>query len=169
MNFEQLIKKFGTKLKSIAYKLDGKYTAFNHDDLYQEALFYLWQKFQEGEFKDCTDSYILQNCFYFLKNYIRKAFKKMDASSVSLEEMVNDDLRLEDILESPKISELLEGELEIKINNLLDERERQVLQFNLEGLTTRQIGERVGVSHVMVIKIGNRIKEKCKEFIAELN
>ena len=42
----------------------------------------------------------------------------------------------------------------------MTEREKEVLSLALEGLTTREIGNKLGVSHVSVVKVRNRIKEK---------
>jgi transposase-like protein len=36
-------------------------------------------------------------------------------------------------------------------------------------MTMREIGDRVGISHVMVLKIRNRIREKYVKFSAEVS
>lgn len=40
------------------------------------------------------------------------------------------------------------------------QRERDVFFFCLEGLTTREIGKILGISHVSVVKVRNKIREK---------
>ena len=45
---------------------------------------------------------------------------------------------------------------------MLTDRERYVFGLYLQGLTTREIGNRLNVSHVMVVKIEKRISEKCR-------
>jgi RNA polymerase sigma factor (sigma-70 family) len=167
MKFEELVKKLAPKLKAIAIRLNGKYTVFDHDDLYQEALVYLWQEWQKGEICDKTDSFILQGCFYFLKNYIRKAYKKIDSSSVSLNESLNEANEvLEDVLSldnMDRVFEPIEERLLVEdVERNLNKREKEILSLLLEGFTTREIGKRFGISHVMVVKIKKRIRNKCR-------
>jgi RNA polymerase sigma factor (sigma-70 family) len=50
----------------------------------------------------------------------------------------------------------------------LNEREKVVFRLYLDGLTTRDIGTRLGISHVMVVKIKKKIKEKCYDLKGEL-
>ena len=178
MNFEELTKKISPKLNAITHKLNGRYTFFNEDDLYQEALLDLWMKFNRGELSDKTDSFILQGCFFFLKNYIRKTYKKIDINTVRLEDMIKDQegfdnntfeniLLLEDKTDEEDFvnTKLLTDHL----YQQLSERERKILQFCLEGLTKREIGNKLGISHVMVIKIEKRIREKCKNYLTRYN
>ena len=47
------------------------------------------------------------------------------------------------------------------MNNGLTPREKEVFILALEGLTVREIGDRLGVSHVRVVKLRANIKEKC--------
>lgn len=64
MTFEGLVKKINPKIKAIASRLDGRYTSFSDDDLYQEALIRLWQKFNDQKLDDKTESYIVQGCSF---------------------------------------------------------------------------------------------------------
>jgi len=55
----------------------------------------------------------------------------------------------------------LDGILEIEeIQKVMTGREREVLLLCLEGMTTREIGKLLGISHVSVVKTRSRIKEK---------
>ena len=71
-NFEVLIKRVSPTLKRITYRLNGHFSFFNDEDLFQEALIHLWEDYQKGKIQDKTDSYILQGCHFHLKNYLRK-------------------------------------------------------------------------------------------------
>ena len=169
MEFATLVKKISPTLKRIAYKLNGHFTSFNHDDMYQEALMHLWVDYNEGKLADKTDSYILQGCYFHLKNYIRKDSDK--ARFVSLEGCQdNEDGQQQSatdyllhIKDPQDYLELAHCNLVIEQinNNGLTKREKEVFSFALEGLTTREIGARLGISHVMVVKIKGRIKSKC--------
>lgn len=171
MCFEELIKRLSPKLKGIAYRLNGHFSFFNDQDLYQEALMRLWLDFSAGKLDDKTDSYILQGCYFHLKNYIRKNYTRVNL--ISLENMANQEgqsFDLDDILslKDPHSGlELIHCEMLIeKINNNgLTRREKEVFGLALEGLTTREIGCRLGVSHVRIVKLKQKIKEKCKKYI----
>jgi RNA polymerase sigma factor (sigma-70 family) len=170
MCFEDLIKKFSLKLKRITYKLNGHFSFFNDEDLYQEALIHLWLDFKKGRLSDKTDSYILQGCYFHLKNYIRKNYDK--ANLISLENITNEEgevFALDNILslENPhSCFEIINCKMLIeKINNNgLTEREKEVFCLALEGLTTREIGSKLGISHVRVVKLRAKIKDKCRKY-----
>lgn len=171
MSFEGLLDKIYPKLKGITYKLNGHFTSFNDEDLLQEALIRLWQDFNAGKLNDKTDSYILQGCYFHLKNYIRKNYEK--APIVSLENNVNQE---GEVIVSDRALPLENRESSLELvhcrmlidrinNNGLSKREKEVFNFSLEGLTTREIGSRLGISHVMVVKLKGRIREKCRKYI----
>ena len=172
MQFEELVKKISPTLKRITYRIKGNFTFFNADDLYQEALARLWQDYNSGKLSDKTDSYILQGCYFHMKNYIR--LQKIRRNTVSLDEFVNPeiDLKLADILESKEGSHAeylrqLDDKLitETMLNNGLTTREKQILRFYAEGLTTREIGSRLSISHVRVVKLTKEIREKCRKYL----
>ena len=153
-------------LRRITYKLNGHFTFFDDDDLFQEALEHLWVAFKEGRLEDKTDSYVLQGCYFHLKNYIRKTMDKtatsslnaiMDEDSTELENfLVFDDPRFDEAIEKS----FLEESPDIKS---LSPREKEVMRLSLEGMTVREIGKNIGISHVMVVKIKKSIRNKCKE------
>lgn len=171
MEFEKLVNTISPKLKAITHKLNGKYTFFNEDDLYQEALFDLWNRNKEGVLSDKTDSYILQSCYFFLKNHIRKIYKKIDRNTISLCSFVNDENEdFQDIFLKESANEINFSEINLlleKIYGLLNNREKEILSLSLDDLGPREIGRRLGISHVMVIKVKQKIKEKCLKFKEE--
>lgn len=173
MTFEELVQKLSPKLKAIAKKLDGRYTSFDDDDLYQEALCSLWEKYSKGELADKTDSFVLQGCFFFLKNHIRKVYKAIDAKSTSLQALIDEEGHtLEEILPlEHSHQDYLAVEEKILLETIyaqLSERERKILELSIDDITTRQIGQSIGISHAMVIKIKNKIKDKCKTIKKEI-
>lgn len=163
MSFEMLVKRISPTVKRIAHKLNGHYTFFNDEDLFQEAMVHLWVDFRKGILFDKTDSYILQGCYYHLKNYIRKT--KDNAILISLSEPVGEDgAAMEDILPGDDINQQAYLESKVEIGNAEDKcltkREKEVLYYFMEGMSMREIGKKIGTSHVMVLKIRNRIKDK---------
>ncbi|MFA5410808.1 MAG: sigma-70 family RNA polymerase sigma factor [Candidatus Omnitrophota bacterium] len=168
MRFEELVKKISPKLKAIAHKLNGRFAYLGEEDLCQEALAHLWLDFQQGKLDDKTESYILQGCYFHLKNYLRKAGDK--ASLFSFEFMLNEEgeaLDLQNILplESAEPDYHSRFLIEQIRNDGLTKREKEVFEFSLEGLTTREIGLRLGISHVRVVKLKKKVKEKCKKYL----
>jgi RNA polymerase sigma factor (sigma-70 family) len=170
MHFKELIKRISPVLKKITYKLNGHFFFFNDDDLYQEALMQLWLDFKEGKLSDKTDSYILQGCYFHLKNYIRKNYDRVNL--MSLENMTNAEGEVFDLdnilsLDNPgSCFELINCKMLIeKINNNgLTKREKEVFRLVLEGLTTREVGSKLGISHVRVVRLISKIRDKCKKY-----
>jgi RNA polymerase sigma factor (sigma-70 family) len=163
MSFDVLIKRISPTLRRITQKLNGHFTFMDHDDLFQEAMLHLWVDFQNDQLNDKTDSYLLQGCFYHLKNYIRKV--QDSATLVSLSSVTDEEaVRLEEILEADDIAafDYVDGKMQVEalLETDMSQRERDVLAYSMEGMTTREIGGKLGVSHVAVVKVRNRIKER---------
>jgi RNA polymerase sigma factor (sigma-70 family) len=172
MDFESLLKRITPRLKAIARKLDGKYSLFDDEDLYQEGLLHLWDKYKRKQLYNKTDSFILQGCYFFLKNYIRKRYKKLERNLVSLDDNTKSE---NEVFEGVLSSEGIERQA-IDINLLIEDirktlsgKEKDVFSLYLENLTTREIGKRLSISHVMVVKLEKRIREKCRGLKEKLN
>ena len=173
MEFEGLVKKLSPTVRRIAYKLNGRYRSFSHDDLYQEALLHLWNNFNSGRLADKTDSYILQGCYFHLKNYIRKVNEKPNIISLDMPVGQEEgDNVLEEILYLKfTAQEDCRNFLHVKFlaeaiqNNGFNLREKRILLFLKEGLTTRDIGKRIGLSHVSIVKALKMIRKKAREYL----
>lgn len=170
MEFQDLSRKLTPTIKRIAYRLNGRYRTFSHEDLYQEAIIHLWSDFKAGKLDTKTDSYILQGCYFHLKNYIRKVNEKpqvsLDAITYAGDELLNMkdfliDERQQDVRKSLDIK-LLAQEV---IGKGISFREKFVLESLSNGLTAREIGRRLSLSHVMVGRIISKIRQKCREDI----
>jgi len=173
MSFEELNRRLSPTVKRIAYKLNGRYRSFSHEDLYQEAFLHLWNNFNSGKLSDKTDSYILQGCYFHLKNYIRKVNERPNVISLDMPvSQEEDDSSLEGILYLRfGVQEDCRNLLHVKFlaeaiqNNGFSPREKRILMFLKDGLTTRDIGKRIGLSHVSVVKAVKRIRKKAKEHL----
>jgi len=163
--FEEMIGKLSPTLRRITYKLNGHFTFFDEDDLFQEALEHLWVASENGSLNDKTDSYVLQGCYYHLKNYIRKTIDKAKLISIDLP-IDEDGSTIENMLacQDNTTEEAVDNKLLAEIVKMrgLSEREEKVLSLSLSGMTVREIGEEMDISHVMVVKIKGRIKIKCE-------
>lgn len=165
-------------LKRIARKLNKGYCSFlSEEDLFQEALLHLWQSFQEGALEDKTDSYILQGCYFYLKNYLRKMrvytkFVSIDERTETFEEEegcftkrpVLGDEHTEQIRDQVHTKILIERILKFGNNGI----EKRMLALYAQGMTIREIGSALGVSHVWVVKLMNRIRNKARDYVNEI-
>jgi RNA polymerase sigma factor (sigma-70 family) len=171
MSFEELYQKLSPTIKRIAYRLNGHYRSFNHDDLYQEATIHLWNNFLKGKLNDKTDSYILQGCYFHLKNYIRKVNERFNIISIEAALSTQEEATVEDILGKywacPDCRDQLHNQFlaESIQNNGFNPREKKLLGYFCQGLTTREIGRRLGVSHVSVVKITRKIRAKSQKHL----
>ena len=164
-NFEEILRKLSPTLRRITHKLNGHFTFFDDDDLFQEALEHLWIAYQNGTLGDKTDSYVLQGCYFHLKNYIRKSMDKVKLTSINLpidedgptiqDTLICRDSGVEEALDKTFMAESI-------ARSGLSKREERILSLLLCGMTVREIGKKIGISHVMVVKIKNGIKTKCK-------
>ncbi len=168
LTFEELIQRISPKLNGITHRLNGHFTFFNDEDLYQEAMEHLWIEYGLGKLSDKTDSYILQGCFFHLKNHIRTAIDKVKFTSIDQPpedgcNAVEDMLYVEDRSAEQATDAAIINE---KIEKLtLTGREKEVMALLMEGLTLREAGSRLGISHVMVLKIRKRLEKKCAGLI----
>lgn len=162
--FNALVQRLTPGVKGIAHQLGTRSKILDEDDLTQMALVHLWDLFSQGTVADKTSSYLLQGCAHYLRNQLRsrpftsKEFRldhvqfpggwdgnpgEEAADYQSLDDTVQHDLLLQSLENAP-----------------LTEREKAVLSQRIDGLTVREIGERLGVSHVSVIKIIKSIRAK---------
>ena len=160
MGFEELYQRVSPRLKKIASFYGRRGYSFDRDDLYQEMTSRLWDKFKLGVPEGINDTYIIKGCEFHILNYMRKEREKIQR--VSMEEPLNekgDTLR--DTL--PADSMPLEVSVDRKMlvdhimNNGFSKMEKEVFGFLLEGYTVRETGQRLGISHVMVVKMKNKI------------
>jgi RNA polymerase sigma factor (sigma-70 family) len=156
LSFEGLLKRISPTLKRITKGLDGHFFYFDNNDLFQEALLYLWLRFSKGDLTDKTVSYILQGCYFHLKNYLRRKENRM-VGSVPIE--LIEETRLPVVKDNDEFENRMI--IEQVWNRCRSDREKELLKFCMEGLTIREIGARMGISHPMVLKMKNSIKDRC--------
>ncbi|MFH1441695.1 MAG: hypothetical protein ABIH18_06645 [Candidatus Omnitrophota bacterium] len=172
MTFEELVIKISPVLKKITYKLKGYSYFLNEEDLFQESSIFLWENYKQGKLSDKTDSYILQGCYFYLKNYLRKARDK--ACLMSMEYLIEQEgVELRGLAfcegQKPDFWGLDSDMISKRIGRFgLTLRETEVLNLSMERVTIRDIGKQLGISHVMVLKIKNKIKEKCRGIDEEI-
>ncbi len=161
--FPERVKKISAGIKGIAYKLNGKYAYVDHDDLYQEAVLHLWKEYKLNTFLGKNDSYLLQGCYYYLRNYVRNMELKSRNISIYDKKYSNSGRDKEYFVakeEKPPEDEVFMQEL----SGLLEEKEKKVFLLLSEGYTIREIAGKTGVSHPMIIKTRKKIAERTKKY-----
>jgi RNA polymerase sigma factor (sigma-70 family) len=161
----EIVNSIQFQIRAIIRKININYQYIDSDDLYQEILLYLWQEKEKGQLKDKNDSYILQGCYYYLKNYIRKNLKtiteypnKVYPDCKALSQEIKDETKLINkysnnyILDEYLYFDEFSKELSIK--------EKVLLDFRMKGLTDREIAKELGISHTMVSKMRRKIRQK---------
>ncbi|MBP1732776.1 MAG: hypothetical protein H6Q55_3205, partial [Deltaproteobacteria bacterium] len=127
--FDLIIKRISRTLQRITQKLNGRFSFMDHDDLFQEAVLQLWIDFHGGRLEAKTDSYILQGCYFHLKNYIRKM--QGSATVISLNSMIDEESgRLEELISTDELDaiEYIDGKMQVEalLEEGMSERERDV-------------------------------------------
>jgi RNA polymerase sigma factor (sigma-70 family) len=131
------------------------------EDLMQEALVHLWQVQEQNPGQ--TNNWYLQNCRFHLLHYLALGRSvdspKRRASQVQptaqeddpddwLDRFDGGDTVLEDVSARDILASL---------SKILSEREMSILQWLAEGVGTREIAKRLGISHPMVSKHRRKI------------
>ncbi|MBU0684038.1 MAG: sigma-70 family RNA polymerase sigma factor [Candidatus Omnitrophota bacterium] len=166
MDFETLFNKIAPRLKKIAKYQNRRGFFFGEEDLYQEMCIYLWSNFKDGRPVDMNEAYIVKGCEFHVLNYLRKQRKKikiisldkpLDENGCTLKDFLPDSKKSVDIYVDANIA--IEG---IK-DNVITKREEEVFALLFQGYKIREIGKKLGISHVRVIKIKRRITEKWQK------
>jgi RNA polymerase sigma factor (sigma-70 family) len=160
MGFGELYDRVSPRLKRIAGFYNGRGYTFDKDDLFQEMSGHLWNNFKDGAPEGLKDTYIIKGCEFHILNYMRKQREKI--YKVSLEAPINEngDTLKENIADG---QESLDKKVDKKMlvdyimNNGFSKREKEVFGLLLEGYTVREAGKKIGISHVMVVKLKNRL------------
>lgn len=168
MGFEELYQRVSPRLKRIAGFYGRRGYSFDKDDLYQEMTSHLWDKFKLGVPEGLNDTYIIKGCEFHILNYMRKEREKIQR--VSLEEPLNE--RGDTLRETiPSDAMPLDMSVDRKMlldhimNNGFSKMEKEAFGFLLKGYTVRETGQKLGISHVMVVKMKNKIINRVTRLI----
>jgi RNA polymerase sigma factor (sigma-70 family) len=165
MDFKILLEKITPALKAIAKRhvLKGFHDT---EDLYQEMCIYLWNNYRNGLPIGINESYVIKGCEFHILNFQRKGGKKPLFTSLDMP-LDSDGNTLKDVLADERHPLFDKADSSITIKDIktkdLDGREKKVFGLLVKGYTVREAAERIGISHVMVVKIKKKIIEKLKK------
>jgi len=165
-DFEQWVSPFLPTLSIMAERIGKLPLWMDKEDLLSQMVLDLWEKWKRGDLQDKTPSYIFRSCWFAAQNYLRKSKDKI--SLLSLDEPVDE--------EGTPFIELMEHNSSFfpgfqirqgldKLKEYLNQREQEVFHLQTQEYTTREIGQRLGISHVRVVKIQQHIRAKGKKIM----
>lgn len=170
MSFEEIIR----TMKPLLIKLvDGnsRNLPFLKEDLLSIIIIHLFEEDLKNNLEDKTRSYIYQNCWFYLKNYLR--LHRKEYFTESLDNSDDNGIMLKDTIADASFSDVhLEAENTVNAikSNGLSPREKEVFRLMLEGFyrkrkgyTTREIADVLHISHVRVFKLQKTLMKKVQE------
>jgi RNA polymerase sigma factor (sigma-70 family) len=137
------------------------------EDLMQEALIHLWQVQEQNPGQ--TKNWYLQNCRFHLLHYLALGRSvdspKRRASQVHPSDQTEDSDGWLERFESGEsvLQDVSARDILAAMSTLLSDREMSILQWLSDGVGTREIGKRLGISHPMVIKLRRKIATFAKK------
>jgi RNA polymerase sigma factor (sigma-70 family) len=169
MDFKILLERITPTLKVIARK-HVFYSFYDADDLFQEMCLFLWNNYSSGMPIGINEAYIIKGCEFHILNFLRKGRPK--ASILSIDEVITPEgLRLGDMLEDKKTVYLSDADQNLSIDDIknmgLTENEKAVFSLLLQGNTVREAAEKMGISHVMVVKYKKKIVKKWQKKVTK--
>ena len=137
------------------------------EDLMQEALIHLWQVQEQNPGQ--TKKWYLQNCRFHLLHYLALGRSvdspKRRASQVQPSDQTEDSDSWLERFESGEsvLQDVSARDILAAMSTLLSDREMSILQWLSDGVGTREIAKRLGISHPMVIKLRRKIATFAKK------
>jgi RNA polymerase sigma factor (sigma-70 family) len=172
VNFEEFIVPVIPRLRQLAFKYRSVCSLCDENDLFEEMELFLLGQWQSGGLADKTESYVVQACYFHLRNFLRTAQEQQEPVHLDIPSAGEDNDKrpcLEEVLSDGEImlERRIEGNIlyETIMNNGFNPREKDIIRLLYEGFTVREIGKQLHLSHVMVLKIKRQIAEKVtKEY-----
>ncbi|HAM38311.1 MAG TPA: hypothetical protein DCP53_02760 [Elusimicrobia bacterium] len=167
MNFNDIIELVKKELEQISLRYNNYSNYVDKNDLFSEMILHLWQEWKCKKFDNKTKSYIIQSCYFYLRNYLRINEDKYKI--LSLDDSVNDDgLTVKDTISDNSVPmlDVVEYDMVFQkiVNNGLSRIEKEIYKLIYNEYTVREIGKKLNISHTMVVKHKKNILKKVSKY-----
>jgi len=143
------------------------------EDLIQEAIIHLWLR--EREKPGQSRSWYIQSCRLHLQNFLRRGRSVDDGKRrhvagppIAVEPQEDLEARVDDTL----LSLVCARDLVAELSKWLTPVEKQILSLAHDGLSSREIGERLDLSHTSILRRQRNIAalaSRLKAFVPPAN
>ena len=163
--FEELLERIAPHMRRLASRTAVDPRTADEEDLFQEMAVHLWERWRKGALAGKSDAYIVRGCWFHLLNFLRRLRAREEM--VSLESLGEEAWRCGAWMSSrsfPSDEEVETAVLQRMADEVgLTERERMVAELLLQGYTLREVAQKLGVSHVRVLRIRRNIARKFEQ------
>lgn len=160
---------------NIAYKIANRYVTNYYEeieDIRQIALMELWRCVESWDHVHALTTYAylcIPNKINMYLRHIRKNEKNISINTVVYSDGDGNDQTILDLIEDPDdcIFKLLNNiDAKEVLNNIcFTEKEKQVINLRIEGLSQEQVGKIMNLSQAQISRIQIKIKNKIGEYI----
>lgn len=160
---------------NIAYKIANRYVTNYYEeieDIRQIALIELWKCVENWDHVHALTTYAylcIPNKINMYLRHVRKHEKNISINTVVYSDGDGNDQTILDLIEDPEdcIFRLLDDiNADGVLNNIcFTEKEKQVINLRIEGLSQEQVGKIMKLSQAQISRIQTKIKNKIGEYI----
>lgn len=160
---------------NIAYKIANRYMTNYYEeieDIRQIALMELWRCVESWDHVHALTTYAylcIPNKINMYLRHVRKHEKNISINTVVYSDGDGNDQTILDLIEDPDdcIFKLLNNidDKEVLDNICFTEKEKQVINLRIEGLSQEQVGKIMNLSQAQISRIQIKIKNKIGEYI----
>lgn len=160
---------------NIAYKIANRYMTNYYEemeDIRQIALMELWRCVESWDHVHALTTYAylcIPNKINMYLRHVRKHEKNISINTVVYSDGDGNDQTILDLIEDPDdcIFKLLDDiNADGVLNNIcFTEKEKQVINLRIEGLSQEQVGKIMNLSQAQISRIQIKIKNKIGEYI----
>ncbi|RHW78059.1 RNA polymerase sigma factor [Colwellia sp. RSH04] len=154
--FEQVLTTNNGRIRYIAsrYSHDGEF-----DDMYQEILLQLWRSFESFKGQASRETWVYKVALNTACTFVKKSLKNKDVKRFSLHQVIDNSEPAQDHCQAEILNNFM---------NQLSDIEASILMMYLDGLSSEECAEVVGISANAVRSRIKRIKiEFENQYIGE--
>ena len=153
MDYSEIVDRLSPALRRTSRGLSRPGGGADPEDLFQEGLIWLWEGLRRGTLDRLSDAYILGGCRFHLMNRRRRE---------SLRRRREVPLPAVGELPAPDTVETTDRKFLVAemLSDGLSRAEKEVVRLRYEGNTVREVGARLGLSHVRVVQLQKSVRAK---------